>query len=197
MNFFFNTPEEFNKIKKSNNEQGDENEGAIWIENLKDVQLTVNHPQFGEFKLRSTANKLTKLTQYNHNYLTCSFYAITNKDFQQSSILEVDQRMHKFGDYALIISNTKLLTDSVIHSAEKSGLNLYAKKVDYKVLTSQGRIELNPFIKKAEHSYQKEYRMVIKNSLETSIILNIDKLGENGKIIPIEKIKKLKFERNN
>ena len=150
---YFNTPEEFNKIKKSNNEQGDENEGAIWIENLKDFKLTLNHPEFGEFKFKSVPNKLAKLTQFNHNYLTCSFYAITNKDLEQSNILEVDERMSKCGNYALIISNTKLLIDSVINSAEKEGLCLSAKKVDYKDLSREGRIELNPFIKKIEHSY--------------------------------------------
>lgn len=161
---------------------------------MKDFQLTLNHPEFGEFKFKSVPNKLAKLTQFNYNYLTCSFYAITNKDFEQSNILEVDDRMSKCGNYALIISNTKLLIDSVINSAEKEGLSLSAKKVDYKELFSEGRIELNPFIKKVEHSYQKEYRMVIKNSLESSRILKICKLGKNGKIIPAKKMKKLKFE---
>jgi len=191
---FFNATKEFNKIKETNNEQGDENEGAIWIKNFENVELTINHPEIGEYKFKSVPNKITKLTQFNHNYLTCSFYAITNKDFEQSKILEIDERMSNFGEYALIISNTKLLTDSILNSAEKEGLSLSGKKVEYKELSILGRIELNPFIKKIEHNYQKEYRLVIKNSLESSKILKVCKLGENGKIIPTENLKKLKFE---
>tara|TARA_R110002049_G_scaffold60372_3_gene162255 strand:- start:1106 stop:1771 length:666 start_codon:yes stop_codon:yes gene_type:complete len=191
---FFNAPKVFNKIKETNTEQGDENEGAIWIKNSENVELTINHPEIGEYKFKSIPNKVTKLTQFNHNYLICSFYAITNRDFEQSKILEIDERMSNFGEYALIISNTKLLTDSIINSAEKEGLSLSGKKVEYKELSILGRIELNPFIKKIEHSYQKEYRLVIKNSLESSKILKVCELGENGKIIPTENLKKLKFE---
>jgi len=191
---YFKNSKEFNKIKKSNNEQGDENEGAIWIKNLKDVQLTLNHSEFGEIKFKSAPNKLVKLTQYNHNYLTCSFYTVTNKDFVQSNLFEVDEKMSELGDYALIIPKPKELIDSVFEYANREKIQLAAKKVEYEDLSLDGRIEINPFIKKKEHSYQKEYRMVLKNSVESSKILLSRTLEKNGVIVPTKKNEKLKFK---
>ncbi|SFU69773.1 hypothetical protein SAMN05216480_11424 [Pustulibacterium marinum] len=191
---YFQSIKAFNQIEKSNKEQGDENEGAIFIENFKNIKLTLNHPKHGEFKFKSVPDALTKLTQFNHNYLTCSFYAITDKDFENSNIFEVDEKMSSFGGYGLIISNPKFFVESVINYAEKENLSLQANKVTYLDLDKEGRIELNPFIKKKDHSYQKEYRMVIKNSLQDSKILYSDKLGDFGKIIPIPKDKKLPFK---
>ncbi|MEE9364240.1 MAG: hypothetical protein V3U92_16695 [Cellulophaga sp.] len=193
---FFNSPEKFNKIKKSNNEQGDENEGAIWIENLKDVKLTLNHQEFGEIKFKSLPNKFVKLTQFNHNYLTCSFYTVTDKDFGQSNLFEVDEKMAEFGDHALIITNPTELIDSVFEYANREKIYLTAKKVDYEDLSLKGRIETNPFIKKEEHSYQREYRMVLNNSVESSKILLSSSLGTDGVIVPTIKNEKLKFKIN-
>tara|TARA_R100001369_G_scaffold91850_1_gene134452 strand:- start:2743 stop:3408 length:666 start_codon:yes stop_codon:yes gene_type:complete len=193
---YFKSAKSFNKIKKSNNEQGDENEGAIWIENFRNIQITCNHPELGEYKFKSVPNQLSKLTQFNHNYLTCSFYAVTNRDFEHTNILEVDDRMSSFGGHALIISNPKLLIDNVFNYAVKEKMQLSAKKVDYVDLTNEGRVEINPFVKKTDHSYQKEYRMVIKNSLDDSKVLYLKKLGENGTIIPTKKNETLKFKIN-
>lgn len=193
---YFNSAKSYNKIKKSNIEQGDENEGALWIENLKNIQITCNHPELGEFRFKSVPNKLSKLTQFNHNYLTCSFYAVIYRDFVDSKILEVDARMSSFGGHALIISNPKLLIDNLFKYADKEKIRLSAKMVDYEDLNNEGRIELNPFIKKNDHSYQKEYRMVIKNSLDDSKLLYLKKIGENGTIIPTKKNESLKFKIN-
>lgn len=191
---YFKSAKAFNEIKKLNDAQGDDKEGAIWIENLKNIQTTLKHPKLGEFKFRSVPDTMTKLTQFNHNYLTCSFYAVTNKDFEHSDIFEVNERMSNFGGHALIISNPKLFIDSIFDYAGKDNIQLSAKKVTYEDLTKQGRIELNPFVKKDNHSYQKEYRMVIKNSLDYSKILYSDILGENGKIITTKTHEKLQFK---
>ncbi|UWX55115.1 hypothetical protein NYZ99_00215 [Maribacter litopenaei] len=191
---YFKAAKAFNQIKKLNEAQGDSNEGAIWIENLKNIQTTLNHPKHGEFKFRSVPGTLTKLTQFNHNYLTCSFYAVTNKDFERSDIFEVDERMSNFGGHALVISNPKMFIDSVFEYAEKDNIQLSAKTVTYEDLNREGRIELNPFVKKDIHKYQKEYRMVIKNSLDDSKILYSHILGENGKIIATKTHEKLQFK---
>jgi hypothetical protein len=150
----------------------------------------------GEFKFNSVPNKLSKLTQFNHNYLTCSFYAVTYRDFEDSKILEVDIRMSSFGGHALIISNPKLLIDNLLKYADKEKIQLSAKMVDYKDINNEGRVELNPFIKKNDHSYQKEYRMVIENSLDDSKVLYLKKIGENGTIIPTKENVSLKFKIN-
>src|SRR5688572_9584578 len=94
---YVNSPEIFNDLKAKNSEQGDENEGAIWIENVQAVRITCSHPTLGEFKFDSVPNNLSKLTQFNHNFLSCSFYCITSKDFENTNRFTIDERMTAFG----------------------------------------------------------------------------------------------------
>lgn len=191
---YFNSPKSFNRISNSNGEQGDEYEGSIWIENLENIQISYSHPNLGLLKFNTIPGKLSKLTQYNHNYLTCSFYAITNKDIENSNIIKVDSRMLKFGEYVLVISNPKFLIDKLLNYSKEKNIGLAINKVEYKNLNKEGRIEMTPFIKKKEHFYQKEFRMVIKKTLETSKLIKIESLVENGKIISNNKLKELKID---
>lgn len=191
---YFNSPKTFNDIKKLNNEQGDENEGAIWIENMKSVQITWYHPKFGEIKFKPVPQKMSKLTQFNHNFLSCSFYAISNRDFENSDILKIDSRMLEFGEYALIIPYPKELIEDTIDCGNKENLEILANKVEYKNLTLEGRIEMNPFIKKVNHNYQKEFRLVLRNCLEPSKIIKIKNIGKNGILMPSENLKELKIK---
>ncbi|WNH09038.1 hypothetical protein [Thalassobellus suaedae] len=193
---YFKNTEEFNKIKKVNEEQGDENEGAIWIENLKDVKVTLNHPKIGEFNFKSVPNKFVKLTQFNHNYLTCSFYVVTDRDFNKSSEIEIDERMSELGEYALIITNPKNLIDSIFKQATSEKIALESKKVDYQDFSKEGKIHITPFLKKIEHSYQNEFRFVLKNCIEKSKVLTCKEIEPSGIIIPTVKNKKLQFKIN-
>ena len=190
----FKSTKEFNNKKKYNNEQGDENEGAIWIDNIKNAQLTLEHPEFGELKFKSTPNKLVKLTQYNHNYLTCSFYAVTEKDFKESNTIEVDERMSEFGDSALIITNPTNLIDKIFEYASSNNLTLTFKKVNYGDFSQEGKIEIDPFMKKMEHSYQKECRFVLDNCIEESKTFICSGIENCGIIVPTIKNEKLKFK---
>lgn len=179
---FFNTTTVFNKSTNTNTEQGDENEGAKWIKNVQLAEIKVNHPTLGEFKFKSVPNKLSKLTQFNHNYLTCSFYIITTKDFENTNTLKIDKKMLEFGEYALIINNPKTFIDSLIKTLENKKISYVAQKVEYKDLEGKGEITMNPFVKKNDHLHQKEYRIVLKNQFEPKS-LHIKGMKENGKIV--------------
>ncbi len=177
---FFNTTENLNRAQRLNIEQGDENEGAQWIKNIQFSEIKVNHPRFGEYKFKPVPNTLGKLTQFNHNYLTCSFFIITTNDFENTDILKVDEKMLEFGEHALLIKEPKIFLDSIIEALEFENFDYSARKVKYKNLRSEGHIEIDPFIKKLEHQHQKEFRIIIKNELEPKLvrIRDIRKIGE-------------------
>ncbi|MBD0822622.1 hypothetical protein [Aestuariibaculum marinum] len=191
---YFKNAKFYNQIKKSNNEQGDENEGAIWIENLKNYQLTLSHPEYGELKFKSVPNQIGKLTQFNHNYLITSFYSVSKKDFSTNGTLKISNKMTEMGDHALIILDTKKFLDSVLKSAKNIDIPIIGKKVEYHDLSNEGRIDMSPFHKKNEHSYQNEFRIIIENSIEEFKILSIDELSNNGIIIPVPKNQPLEFK---
>lgn len=180
---YFNSPGIFNDLKAKNTEQGDENEGAIWIENVRAVRVTCTHPTLGEFKFDSVPNSLSKLTQFNHNFLSCSFYCITSKDFENTDSFKIDKRMAAFGQHALVINKPKLFIESLLVSADRENLALSGKKVEYMALTTEGRIEMNPFIKKKDHIHQKEYRFILKNQINPRTVV-LGGLETYGTIVP-------------
>ncbi|WP_417558486.1 hypothetical protein [Mesoflavibacter zeaxanthinifaciens] len=137
---------------------------------------------------------MSKLTQFNHNFLTCSFYAITNRDIENTDTIKIDPKMLEFGEYALVITNPKSLIESAINFGKKENVEILANKVEYKNLKLEGRIEMNPYIKKYDHNYQKEFRMVILNCLEASKVIKIEKIGSNGKLIPSTYLMELKIK---
>lgn len=190
---FFNSTENLNKIQILNKEQGDENEGAEWIENVQFSEIKVNHPTLGEYKFKPVSNTLGKLTQFNHNYLTCSFFIITTNDFENSNILKVNEKMLEFGEYALIIKEPKIFLDNIIEALEFENFDYSARKVEYKNLNSEGRVQINPFIKKLEHRYQKEFRIIIKNQLDPKLI-QIKDIGKIGEIVTSKFIVESKWE---
>jgi len=190
---YFNTTENLNKAQILNKEQGDENEGAEWIENVCLSEVKCNHPTLGEFKFKPDPKTPWKLTQFNHNYLTCSFFIITTKDFENTDMLKVDEKRLEFGDHALIIKNPKIFLDNVIDALEFEDFDYSARKVEYKNLKSDGRIEMSPFIKKLEHVHQNEFRIVIKNQVEPKLI-KIKDIGKIGEIVTSKFIVESKWE---
>ncbi len=177
---YFNSTENLNKAEIINKEQGDENEGAEWIKNLQFSEIKVNHPTLGEYNFKPASNRLGKITQFNHNYLTCSFFILTTKDFEKTDILKVDERMLRFGKYALIIKEPKTFIDNVVDALEFENLDYSARKVKYKNLKYEEHIEMNPFIKKIEHQHQKEFRVILKNQIKPKLIRikDVNKIGE-------------------
>jgi hypothetical protein len=177
---YFNKTENFNQINFSNKEQSDENEGARWIENTRFSEIKVDHQILGEIVFKPASNEYGKITQFNHNYLTCSFFVITTKDFENTNTLKIDDKMLEFGDYAIIINNPKLFLENVVETLESENLVYEAQKVKYKKLESRGHIEMTPFVKKIEHQHQKEFRIILKNQIEpkTIQIKDINDIGE-------------------
>lgn len=190
---FFNKTENLNEGISINDEQRDENEGALWIKNIGLEEVRFKHPTKGEFKFKTDPNDLAKLIQFNHNYLTCSFYIITTKDFEKSNILKIDERMLKFGSHALIIKNPKILLDNIKKVLKEKDIGFNARKVEYRNLKEEGEIKMNPFIKKIEHNHQKEYRIILKNYNEP-LILKIDKIDSNGILVTSQYLVESKWE---
>lgn len=186
---YFSSPIKYNSLKELNDEQGDENEGAEWIDNLLDVKIQVSHPELGNLNFKSLPNKPVKLTQFNHNYLTTSFYLVSSTDIQKTGEIQIDKRMSSFGDHALIILNPKTFIDNILDSADSKKIALSSKVVEYQDLSALGKIEMNPFIKKIEHQYQQEFRIVLKNFIKENFVLNIEKHSIEGILVPVEKNK--------
>lgn len=178
----FNPTELFNQIEDSNKEQGDCFEGAEWIENafIKEVKCT--HPVLGEFKFRPVSNEPFRFIQYHHYYVTNSLYVIRASDFKFSDKFRINEKMLKFGNFALIIKEPNRFLKQLKIALENSNYNFIAKPVDYIDLSRIKKYQMTPFIKKIEHSYQKEFRIVLNNVFERCF-LSIGSLEEYSEIV--------------
>ncbi|MCL6273383.1 hypothetical protein M3P19_05140 [Muricauda sp. 2012CJ35-5] len=160
----------YNGIEKENPEKGDTYEGAEWIENAYIKKVNVKHPTLGEFNFLPHKESPFKFIQYNHNYLTCSFYILTTRNFGESGVQKIDERMHKLGDNAIIIKQPDFFLNQLKKTLENTNYSFQYGIVNYMDLSGIRKYDMNPFIKKIEHSYQREFRIVIKNQLNRKYI---------------------------
>ena len=180
---FFNTTLSYNEIEKNNKEQGDEYEGSVLVENLDIANVKLNHPTLGNFNFNPVPGEKFKYIEFNHNYINCSFYAITKEDLQHSDTFKINEKMLEFGDYALFITNPNKFLNNLFETLKNEKITFESNFVRYKDLTSEKRIKMTPFIKKQSHSYQNEIRIVLKNKL-TKQIIQLESLSEYSELVP-------------
>ena len=178
----FNSTVLYNEIEQSNVEKGDSHEGAEWIENVYIKKVNVKHPSLGEFNFFPQKKSPFKFVQYNHNYLTCSFYIIRGKDFENTNKMKINEKMLQFGSHAIIVKQPNSFLALLKKSLNKTDYSYEANLVEYKDLSHIRRYEMNPFIKKFEHGYQKEFRVVIMNQLDRKFI-RIGSIKEYSEIV--------------
>jgi len=162
---YFNTPIKYNELSGSENETGDNNEGAEWIENTQLKKISVEHSTTGELVLTPIPNSLSKIIQYNYYYLSYSLFVISSRLFENTDKYQIDKKMldMKNANSALMIKEPYKFINCIISEIKKLGLQYEAGIVEYKKLNCEGRIEIRPFDKKIEHQHQVEFRIVIEN----------------------------------
>ena len=157
---FFNKPEEYVDSKIQG--QSDKLEGAEWIVNNGFEKISYNHPKIGSgsFKLKDDKGQLI---QYNNNFLSNSLYGITKDDFiKHNLIFSIGERMKNFGDTALMIKKPYRFLNTIAKELKNINIQFEINKVDYKNLSKDGEIKINPFLKDKQFEYQNEYRIIIE-----------------------------------
>ncbi len=158
---YFNMPSSFNDLPEK--ERGDENEGAEWIDNTEIVTVKTEHPTIGSIEFKVVPNSVSKMIQYNYQYLSFSLYAVTSSLFDKDNSHKIDSRMSEFGDSAIIIEEPYIFLNSIISELKNKNLDYEIKPIIYRDIT-KGRVDLIPFDKKLDHQHQFEFRIIIKNT---------------------------------
>lgn len=183
----FNSTLLYNKMEQSNPEKGDGYEGAEWVENIFIKEINFKHQKLGSFHFKPDTRRPFKFIQYNHNYLSCSFFIITAKDFEKTDVFKLNRKMMEFGSHALVIKEPNRFLAQLKNALDRTAYSYRADRVEYRDLSIIGRHEMNPFIKKKEHRYQKEYRVILKNQLDRKY-LRLGPINEYAELISSESL---------
>ena len=182
---YFNLPSSYNKLTE--NERGDDNEGAEWIDNSQIVHIRSDHPTLGTFEFKPVPNSPSKIVQYNYYFLSFSLYAITPDLFDNSDTYKIDSRMREFGDTAVIIEEPYIFLNAIIAELKSKNLRYEIKPANYRDLTN-GRVDLVPFDKKQEHQHQCEFRIIIENTDNTAKTVKIGSIEKYSRLVSSESI---------
>lgn len=159
----FNLPKIYNDDKDP--VRGDELEGAEWIVNGGLTKLTANHPTLGFHEFIINPDSPSKLIQFHEFYLSYSLYAITNIHFSNSNTFQIDKRMNESTNYetAVIIKQPYKFLNEITGKLKSESYRYEADLIKYRNLNEFGTINITPFFKKEQHSYQNEYRIIVEN----------------------------------
>lgn len=189
----FNPTELYNSIEQINPEKGDSYEGAEWVENIFIKEVNFKHPKLGRLRFKTDTRHPFKFIQYDHNYLSCSFYIITARDFKRIDILKLDRKMLEFGSHAVIIKEPDRFLTKLKYTLDETDYSYRTNRVEYKDLSVIGRHAMNPFIKKKEHQYQKEFRVIIKDELHRKY-LKLGSLNDCAELVSSKSLVEAKWE---
>jgi hypothetical protein len=183
---FFNLPNYYNS--SDNEEIGDQNEGAEWIDNSEMKSIRAEYPGNKIFNFTPIPNSIFKITQYNDYFLSFSLYTIYKSAFDESGIFKVDSKMKNSKyDTAIVIEYPFEFLKRIEEKLKLEKINYEMNSVSYKNLNI-GKIDLTPFDKKIEHSHQNEFRIIIENLNNSPKIINIGSIENLCKIVPAEVI---------
>ena len=177
---YFNVPIVYNE--STNNEQGDVNEGAEWIDNTPILSVKVEHPTIGTIELKAVTTEPSKVIQYNYYYLSFSLFALTPDLFDENDSYKMNPKIREFGETAVVIREPNKFLKSLTEELKSKNIRYEISLVNYRDLSS-GRVDVNPFDKKQEHQHQCELRIIIENTENTARSIDIGSMEQYSKIV--------------
>jgi hypothetical protein len=183
---FFNLPTYYNY--SDNEEVGDQNEGAEWIDNSEVKSIRAEYPGNKIYNFTAIPNSISKITQYNYYFLSFSLYTVYKSAFNESGIFKVDSKIKNSKyDTAIVIEDPFEFLKRIEEKLKLEKINYEMDSVNYKNLNI-GKIDLTPFDKKTEHSHQNEFRIIIKNLNNSTRTINIGSIEKLCKVVASEVI---------
>ncbi|GEM_PF-2217271 len=182
---YFNTPSVYKNLQSIDKERGDSNEGAECVINEHIKSIKLEHSSFGTMILNPISNQLSKIIQYNYYFLSYSLLVISSRTFFNTNEFQIDKRILNMGetDTAVIITDPYRFLSSVSDTLKKENLSYKFGLVEYKNIDQRGKFELNPFIKKIDHQYQMEYRLIIYNEVDNAKKIQIKSIADYSYLV--------------
>lgn len=184
---YFNPLSYFKKIE-NDEVRSDSLEGAVRIEQVKDIQLYLE----GKVIAKQVPNSKAQLIFHDpqENGKVFSLYSI--KEDHLSNDFVFDNKLLKFGDKILLVTHPKKFIERIIKQIE---LNKYKFKISYVSYYNKNNYSgnLDPFQKPDNFSYQYEFRVFIEAKDNLPLKLKIGSIKDISQILEISKLHTIKI----
>ncbi|MES2680097.1 MAG: hypothetical protein V4635_09445 [Bacteroidota bacterium] len=181
--------------KKQDNHQIDHLEGATRYFSKGPVDLTLTPTVGNGIPIKTKALNLTYAVKYDlvpGNI--CSFYSVTDEDFNSGKFRPIDRKMVEFGSHAIIITNVGEFLQRIekaLPAPNWSGLK-YGHVEYFDESDFVGDLDL--FKKRSAYSYQQEFRVLIESNQLTPAMLDLGSLHDIAVVVSSDATLKLKLK---
>ncbi len=188
------SPFEQFQVTEKNNYRGDRKEGTIFLENYPDpskYRIEITDTYTGK-TFSHTPKSLSKEYKDLSAGNLYSMYCIKNTELEKGQKYRVSEKMKDFGSHFLFIHNPQEFKRRFEKVFKDQNLGYRAGVVKYyNDKNYSGPLSL--FHKKIEHEYQKEFRIITRNSRSEPIILKLGNLKKISTIIETDRLEHLEF----
>lgn len=184
--------------QSTEDERGDKFEGALNIVNGQFTKIECDHPTLGKHTFTPVKNSMGRLMQFAPNCFYCfSSYALTAECFKEGDEHVIDEKMHAFGDYALVITEPILFFDRVKSVLDQMNLKSGFSLVSYKNYEEEGDFDTTLFSKTDALSHQCEHRILVKNEIkQDAFFIEIGSIKDFSFLSTASDIIKTEFKAN-
>lgn len=186
---YFNTIEFFKKIEDTNL-RGDDLEGIIEIENVKEAKGKLMNED-GTFSNSFPAKDLRYTTYYTKvpGNIFC-LYTIVSEEKLSYFEIEIDKRNLKFGEYCLFIYKPEVFLQKVQETLTSQNFKFHHSFVKYYDKDKfSGKTDM--FFKSDTFRYQNEYRIYIYRNDDNAIKIQIGSLREIAWVLKTEDLQNI------
>lgn len=188
------SPFEQFQVSEKNNYRGDRKEGTIFLENYPDpsiYRIEITDTYTGKTFLHTSKSLSKEYKDLSAGNLY-SMYCIKNTELAEGQKYRVSEKMKEFGSHFLFIHNPQEFKRRVEKAFKELDLTYRAGVVKYyNDKNYSGPLSL--FHKKIEQEYQKEFRIVTRNSKSEPIILKLKNLENISIIMETKRLEHLEF----
>lgn len=182
------------QLSEKNNYRGDRKEGTIFLENYPDP--SIYRIEITDTYTGKTFSNIPKYLSKEYKDISAgnlySMYCIKNTELEVGQKYRVSEKMKEFGSHFLFIHNPQEFIQRVEKVFEEQDLSFRAGVVKYyNHKNYSGPLSL--FHKKVDHEYQKEFRIITRNSKSDPIIFQLGNLKNISTIIETKRLEHLEF----
>lgn len=196
---FLNTLEFFRTLEEEG-ERKDVNEGAVRVRNYSGGFLKIKDSEAGMYEevaklnhtqVRESSSNIQNLNVY------CLYYVNTKVPLPSLGALMEFRVKNGFGQFAVIITDPGAFVTRIKDAVLAKGYKHFRSIVNYVDLTVDN-VEVGPFVKHHEFSYQNELRIAVHtgNELDEAIRLEIGSIKDIAVIVPAELLDEIFITEN-
>lgn len=189
----------FNPIKNYRDsqepEKSDQNEGIIYLENMKLKSVGIEHPTIGTREFKVVEGTTSRLVYFNDEpYLNFSLSSISSRTFSVNDQYSVNEKICQFGNSCVMIKDPLQFLKAVASKLKSENLEYEMGFVNYHDYNSKEKFDLTFFDKGFDFQHQEEFRIIVKGCESKPITINIGSIERYSHLVDADSMIKTEWK---